>query len=247
MRLLFVNPNTTATMTAAIAAAAASCADPATVVEAVNPPRGPASIENDDDERLCVPGLLAEITTASNRSAAHRPDAYVIACFGDPGLIEARRLVGTPVLGIAQAAMHAAALLAGRYSVVTSMAATIPRAWELARAYTTDACAGVYACDIPVLRIDDDASFGPIAALCERALATDDSGAVVLGCAAMARFAQPLRERLGVAVIDGVQAATRLAEALVPLGGAVRSANEFCRAMPEHGDRGVRSAAGDSG
>jgi allantoin racemase len=33
----------------------------------------------------------------------------------------------------------------------------------------------------------------------------------------MARFAEPLRRRLGVPVVDGVAAATLLAEAIVPL------------------------------
>jgi len=47
--------------------------------------------------------------------------------------------------------MHAAALAAGTFSVVTSMSATVPRGWELAKAYTPAACLGVYATDIPVL------------------------------------------------------------------------------------------------
>lgn len=218
MRLLLVNPNTTASMTSAIAASAASVARPATVVEAVNPPFGPPSIENDDDERRCVPGLLAQIGAAEQRPSKSRPDAYVIACFGDPGLEEARRVVSAPVLGIAQAAMHAAALVAGSFSVVTSMSATVPRGWELAKAYTPAACLGVYASDIPVLQIDSDpGTIDPIGRLCAQALAADGSRSIVLGCAAMARFAEPLRQRLGVPVIDGVVAATLLAEALAPL------------------------------
>ncbi len=220
MRLLLVNPNTTASMTAAIAAVAQSVARADTVIEAVNPPDGPASIENDDDERRCVPGLLAQIQLAHDRPGADRPDAYVVACFGDPGLEQARGLVDRPVLGIAQAAMHAAALTAGTFSVVTSMTATVPRAWELAKAYTPAACLGVHACDLPVLRIDSDPdSVGPIGDLCAHALLTDSSRAIVLGCAAMARFAGPLRRRLGVPVVDGVAAATLLAEALTPLVG----------------------------
>lgn len=219
MRLLFVNPNTTASMTAAIAASAAAIASPRTVVEAVNPPDGPASIENDDDERRCVPGLLAEITAAHQRPAESRPDGYVVACFGDPGLDEARALVDVPVLGIAQAAMHAAALAAGSFSVVTSMSATVPRGWELAKLHTPNACRGVYACDIPVVQIDSDpGSVTPIGDLCADALDRDGSSAIVLGCAAMARFAVPLQNRLGVPVIDGVVAATVLAEALITLG-----------------------------
>jgi allantoin racemase len=218
VRLLLVNPNTTASMTAAIAASASAVARPDTVVEATNPPHGPPSIENDDDERRCIPGLLAELQTASARPQADRPDAYVVACFGDPGLAEARDMLDAPVLGIAQAAMHAAALVAGSFSVVTSMSATVARARELATTYTPAQCVGVHACDIPVLRIDSDpATIEPIRALCRHALAHDKSRSIVLGCAAMARFAEPLATELNVPVIDGVVAATLLAEALTAL------------------------------
>jgi allantoin racemase len=76
----------------------------------------------------------------------------------------------------------------------------------------------VYACDIPVLQIDaDPTSIEPIGDLCASALERDASRAIVLGCAAMAPFAAPLSRRLGVPVIDGVVAATLLAEALVAL------------------------------
>jgi len=218
VRLLLINPNTTASMTAAIEATAATVAGSDTVVEAVNPAVGPTSIESEDDERRCIPGLLDQVRLAAARPGPMRPDAYVVACFGDPGLDEVRRLVDVPVLGIAQAAMHAAALAAGSFSVVTSMSATVPRGWELAKSYTPSQCLGVYACEIPVLSIDSDpGTVGPIGDRCEAALATDGSGAIVLGCAAMAKFAGPLTRRLGVPVIDGVVAATLLAEALVRL------------------------------
>jgi allantoin racemase len=216
VRLLLVNPNTTASMTAAIGASARAIARPTTEIVAVNPLEGPASIENDDDEHRCIPGLIGEVRRATE--SRNVPDAYVIACFGDPGLEQVRDIVDVPVLGIAQAAMHAAALAAGSFSVVTSMAATVPRAWELAKTYTPSQCLGVYACDIPVLRIDSDpTTIEPIGDLCATALAQDGSRAIVLGCAAMARFAGPLTERLGVPVVDGVVAATVLAEALMAL------------------------------
>ena len=221
MRLLIVNPNTTASMTAAIGASARAVASATTEIVAVNPVDGPASIENDDDENRCIPGLLEEVHRAAADGTP--PDAYVIACFGDPGLDQVRAAVDVPVLGIAQAAMHAAALSAGSFSVVTSMSATVPTAWTLAKAYTPSQCLGVYACDIPVLRIDSDpTTIGPIGDLCEKALAQDGSRAIVLGCAAMAKFAGPLTERLGVPVVDGVVAATLLAEALVTMQRVTR-------------------------
>lgn len=205
-------------MTTAIESTASAVADSSTVVEAVNPAVGPSSIESEDDERRCIPLLLDEVRRAAARPGGSRPDAYVVACFGDPGLGEARSLADVPVLGIAQAAMHAAALTAGSFSVVTSMSATVPRGWELAKSYTPNQCLGVYACDIPVLTIDaDPTTVGPIGDRCEAALTADGSRAIVLGCAAMAKFAGPLTQRLGVPVIDGVVAATLLAEALVRL------------------------------
>lgn len=221
MRLLLVNPNTTASMTAAIGASARAVARRSTEIEAVNPVDGPASIENDDDEHRCLPGLFDVVRDAA--SGDEPPDAYVIACFGDPGLDEVRAMVDVPVLGIAQAAMHAAALAAGSFSVVTSMSATVARGWELAKTYTPSQCLGVYACDIPVLRIDSDPhAIEPIGELCARALDLDGSRAIVLGCAAMARFAAPLTASLGVPVVDGVVAATVLAEALVAMRGVNR-------------------------
>ncbi|MBS1693650.1 MAG: aspartate/glutamate racemase family protein [Actinobacteria bacterium] len=229
MRLLLVNPNTTASMTEAIATSAARVARPDTVVEAANPTNGPASIESDDDERRCVPPLLALLLEARQRPTHTRPDAYVVACFGDPGLAQARDLLDAPVLGIAQAAMTAAALLAGSFSVVTSMSSTVPRGRELADTYAPAACRGVHACDIPVLRIDsDDSTIDEIGDLCAGALHRDQSRSIVLGCAAMARFAEPLTVRLGVPVIDGVAAATRLAEALA---GTVGTALTRSRAV----------------
>jgi allantoin racemase len=215
VRLLLVNPNTTASMTRDIEANARAVASTGTLVEAVNPGDGPPSIESDEDEHRCVPHLLTELTKAHSRDVG-RPDASIIACFGDPGLEVARTLVDGPVLGIAQAAMHAAALAAGDFSVVTSMSATVPRAWELAKDYTPSQCLGVYACDIPVLTIDSDPeTLAPIGDLCAQALERDGSRSIVLGCAAMAKFAVPLSQRLGVPVIDGVVAATLLAESLV--------------------------------
>ncbi|MCK7495875.1 MAG: aspartate/glutamate racemase family protein [Comamonadaceae bacterium] len=48
----------------------------------------------------------------------------MIACFGDPGLDAAREATARPVLGIAEAAFHAAAMLATGFSVVTTMTRT---------------------------------------------------------------------------------------------------------------------------
>ena len=56
MRILVVNPNTTAAMTAKIGRASRAAAAVGTEIIAVNPVDGPVSIEGYYDEAFSVPG-----------------------------------------------------------------------------------------------------------------------------------------------------------------------------------------------
>src|SRR4051794_7753979 len=128
MRIMVINPNTTASMTDLIASSARAVAGPGTRLDAVTSAMGPASIESHYDEALSVPGILAAVAEGERDGV----DGYVIACFGDPGLDAAREVAAGPVVGIAEAAMHAATLVGRGFSVVTTLDRTRGRAWELA-------------------------------------------------------------------------------------------------------------------
>ncbi len=217
MKLKIINPNTTAGMTAKIGAAARAVARPDTVVEAVSPAMGPVSIESHYDEALAVPGLLQEIA-AGERAGV---DGYVIACFGDPGLLAARELARAPVVGIAEAAMHVASLIGTSFSVVTTLGRTRGQAWHLAELYGMKRfCANVRACELPVLELEVPGSNARQRILdeCRRALDEDGSDVIVLGCAGMADLCRDLSLSLGVPVVDGVAAAVQLVESLAALG-----------------------------
>ncbi|WP_432843072.1 aspartate/glutamate racemase family protein [Dactylosporangium sp. CA-092794] len=225
MRIRVVNPNTTAEMTARIEVNARAVAGPGVTVEAVTSAMGPASIESHYDEALSVPGVLAAVADGE----ASGVDGYVIACFGDPGLDAARELARGPVVGIAEAAMHAATLVGRGFSVVTTLDRTRGRAWELAARYgAAGACRGVHACDIPVLELDRDPHLADrVTALAGRALERDDSDVIVLGCAGMADLCATVAARLGVPVVDGVAAATLFVQSLVTLGLRTSPRGEF--------------------
>jgi allantoin racemase len=228
MRIMVVNPNTTAEMTAKIELSARAVAGPGTRVEAVTSSMGPASIESHYDEALSVPGILAAIRAGD-------ADGYVIACFGDPGLEAARELAGGPVVGIAEAAMHAAALLGRGFSVVTTLDRTRGRAWDLAARYVAPGvCRGVHACDIPVLELDRDPGVTErVVALARAALARDGSDVIVLGCAGMADLPAVVSKRVGVPVVDGVAAATLLVQSLVRLGLSTSKHGEYAPPPPK--------------
>ena len=216
MRIKVINPNTTASMTGIIERAARAVASPGTEIVAATSRNGAASIEGHYDEAMSIIGIVDEI----REGEADGIDAYVIACFGDPGLLAAREAASGPVLGIAEAAMHAASFVATGFSIVTTLERTRIIAEHLVRNYGMERhCRGVRAIDLPVLELENPGSNARalILAECEKAISADKSGAIVLGCAGMADLAHSIEQRLRVPVIDGVVAAVKFAEALVSL------------------------------
>lgn len=216
-------------MTDTIAAAARAIANLGTEIIAVTSRSGAVSIEGHYDEAMSIVGLVDAINEDPTA------DAYIIACFGDPGLLAAREITSAPVLGIAEAAMHAASFVATGFSVVTTLERTRVIAENLVRNYGMEHhCRRVRATDIAVLELDNPNSNARalITEECEAALVEDKSGAIILGCAGMADLTKYLEDRLQVPVIDGVAAAVKFAEALVGLG--LRTSKRGDLAFPLH-------------
>lgn len=213
MKIHLVNPNSTASMTEKIGAKARSVAAPGTVIVATNPSGTPASIEGHADEANAVPALLAEIVRGTQEGA----DAFVNACFDDPGLDACREVTDRPVIGLVEASMLTASILATRFSVVTTLPRAIPIIEDLADRYGhTRRCRRVRAAEIPVLALEEAGSNAAALVRAEvlTAIREDGIDAVILGCAGMADLADRLADETGLPVVDSVAAATKLAEAL---------------------------------
>ena len=215
MRILVINPNTTASMTAKFRDAAKSIAATGTEIIAVNPRSGPASIEGYYDEAMSLVGLLQVIEEHPD------VDAIVLACFDDSGLDAARCLADCPVVAIGEAAFHMASLLANKFSVVTTLARSVPAIEHNLHRYGLAArCARVRSSEVAVLDLEHDV--GPARAkidaeiLC--AIKEDRAEAIVLGCAGMADLTASLSAQHGLPVLDGVACAVTLCEGLVRLG-----------------------------
>ena len=232
MEILVVNPNITASMTEKIGAAARAAASPGTTITAVNPATGPESIEGFYDEALAVPGLLVEIAKGEARGVA----GHVIACFDDTGLDAARALARAPVVGIGEAAFHVASLIAGSFSVVTTLSRAVPAIQQnLVRYGLAPRCARVRAAEIPVLALEDPGSDARrrVEAEIDLAKREDRAEAIVLGCAGMADLAADLSTRCGLPVVDGVAAAVALVEALARLGLRTSKLGGYAPPLPK--------------
>ncbi|MEQ8326957.1 MAG: aspartate/glutamate racemase family protein [Parvibaculum sp.] len=215
MRLLVVNPNTTLSMTQKIGEAARRVALPGTEIVAVSPQEGPASIEGYFDEALCLAGLLK--TVGAHADA----DAIVIACFDDTGLDAVRCMTDAPVVGIGEAAFHAASFLSNKFAVVTTLSRSVPAIeHNLTRYGLATRCAKVRASEVAVLDLESNAggARNSISGEIRKAIEDDHAEAIVLGCAGMTDFAASLAAEHGLPVIDGVAVAVALAESLVRVG-----------------------------
>lgn len=217
MKILLVNPNTTSSMTDKVGETAKTVAASGTEIIAVNPEYGPVSIEGYYDEVFSIPGLLEEV----RKGEASGCDGTVIACFDDTGLDAARCIASGPVVGICEAAMQIASLLANSFSVVTTLRRSIPALEELKVKYgMSRKCNRIRATDVPVLELEnpDSEASKLIRGEIQEALDEDRSEAIVLGCAGMADLASELSKEFGVPVIDGVSAAVKLVESVVAMG-----------------------------
>jgi len=214
--LRVLNPNTSAAMTQAVLAAATAVARPGTTVTASHSRRAPATVETHVDEVFGAAGVLEQVE-AGERDGV---DGYVVACFGDTGLPAARELARGPVVGMTEAALQAAALLAHRFSVITMPPRTIAMTDRVVRELGLGHRCTVRAVDVAVAEIETGAgpAFDAFAAAARETLAADGAEAVVLGCAGLTDLVVALREALGVPVVDGVAAATTALEGLLAQG-----------------------------
>jgi len=174
---------------------------------------GPFGIETQADvESVTMP--LRALVEADNAS-----DAFVIACYSDPGLHVCREGTSRPVFGIAESGVLMALARAERFGVIAILQRSIARHIRYLRQMgLTDRLAGERPLEMSVA--ETASGEGTLERLIEvgKALKEQDgAGVIIMGCAGMARHRKPLEAALGVPVIDPTQAAVAMALGVVQL------------------------------
>lgn len=232
MKIAVINPNSTRSMTDKIVAAARSVVSAGVEIEGRTATGAPASIEGHHDEVMCAPHLLREVREAEAGGAA----AIVVACFDDPAIGACREVATGPVIGICEAAVKTASLLGTSFSVITTLPRSAPVIEDLIHRYgLSHQCRRVRAAAIPVLALEEEGNDAraQIEAEIARAVAEDRCEAIVLGCAGMADLAQELSAAHGLPVIDGVAAATAMAEGLARAGFRTSKIGAYAAPLPK--------------
>lgn len=225
MRIKVINPNTLELMTVGINETVKMVARPDTEFVTVNPPKGPISIEGMYDGYLAATHVIGEVLREKGKF-----DAYIIACYGDPGLDAVREISEVPVIGICEASLHIASLLAPNFSIISVIPRVIIPLQQLVAKYGLgQRLASIRVTNLSVQEFAQDLAAGQRALLDEgrKAVMEDKAESLLLGCAGMAGLDQVMEKELGVPVIDGVAAAVKLAEALVGLGKRTSKINTY--------------------
>ncbi len=211
MRLLLINPNTTASMTDKVVEAARALVAPGAEVVGVTARFGAVVIADRASYAIAAHAALDAWAETSGPF-----DAVVLACFGDPGLEALREVVPVPVVGMADASIQAACRLGGRFGIVTGGSGWAPilRDFVAVRGLTDRlACIHTLAPTGADIARDPEGSLPALAAACAQA-AADGADTVILGGAGLAGLAERLAPGAPVPLIDGIVAAIAQAQAL---------------------------------
>lgn len=168
----------------------------------------PEAIESSEDVILAH-----KLVTAYVQQSDY--DAYVIACFCDPGVEELRALGYQNVFGIAESAMHAAANMGGKFGILSILDVSVERhIKQVERAGLSNMLAADLALNLGVLELEDIALARPRIEKIGRQLVEEhDATSIILGCAGMGIHREWLQELLGVPVIDPCWAGAAMAVA----------------------------------
>ena len=207
-RIVVINPNSNETVTRGLDDALRPLAfegGPEIVCRTLA--EGPYGIESQADvESVVLP--LRGLVESDNEA-----DAFVIACFSDPGLHVCRDGTDRPVFGIAECGVLAALARADRFGVIAIQSRSIGRHLRYLRQMgLMERLAGERPLEMSVAEsAAGEKTLDRMIEVGSELRDRDGAEAIVMGCAGMARHRRPLQEALGVPVVDPTQAAVAMA------------------------------------
>lgn len=217
-RILVINPNSTEAVTRGIDEAC----EPLRLtggpgIDCVTLKEGPPGVETQQHADGVVAPLINLV-----RSREKDYDAFVIACYSDPGLHSVREVTKKPVLGISECGILTALTLGQKFGVIAILKQSIARHLRYVGALgVSERMAGELPVGLPVTELSDEKkTFGRMVDVGKALRDTHGADVVVMGCAGMARYRKPLQDEIGIPVVEPTQAAVAMALARVRLNWA---------------------------
>ncbi|MDP6211843.1 MAG: aspartate/glutamate racemase family protein [SAR324 cluster bacterium] len=176
-------------------------------IECVSLSDGPFGIESQADIEAVTLPLRKMVSESRN------VDAFVIACYSDPGLHVCREASEKPVFGIQECGVLTAMSLGDRFGVIALQESSIRRHLRYLRQMgVMERLAGERAASLSVREsVSGKGTFEKLLKAAKRLRDSDQADTIILGCAGMATHRAKLESVIGIPVIAPVQAAVSMA------------------------------------
>ena len=206
-RILVMNPNSSLAVTAAIDAG----------LQPLRVSGGPEIAV--DYLKSGPPGILTQrdvesvVMPMTDWARADSADAFVLACFSDPGLQSVREAAaGRPVMGIAEWGLLRALTLGERFGIIALAPASVQRQQRHVRQMGLhDRYAGSWPVNASAEETAGEAIRDRLAEAGRTLVARFGADVIVLGCAGMASHRRALQEVIGRPVVEPTQQAVAAA------------------------------------
>jgi allantoin racemase len=242
MKILVANPNTSTGVTERLVASARLVASPGTELVPMTASYGVPYIATRAEAAI---GATAALEMLAGQRG--KIDAAIVAAFGDPGLGGARELFDFPVVGMAEAAMLVACTLGRRFGIVSFSRSLEPWFSEIVAWHgMTGRCAAIRTLDESFQSINDvqEEKEAVLIDLALRTVKNDAADVVILAGAPLSGLANKIADRVPVPLVDGIQAATIMAEGLVRMQPRKATAGTFRRPAAKE-SKGLAAALAD--
>ena len=202
-RILVINPNSNDDVTKGFS----EVLDPLRLpggpdIECITLSEGPFGIETQEH--------VESVTLPLRRTVVERTDvdAFVIACYSDPGITVCREATNKPVFGIQESGVLAALSRGERFGVIALGPQSIKRHLRYIRQLGLEnRLAAERPLHMSVAAAEDADAYPRVLQVARELVEKDAADVLLLGCAGMTRHRLPLEQDLAVRVIDPVQMA----------------------------------------
>lgn len=216
MRIKIINPDVNEAISKIMKARAEKYCAPGTEICCNSPSFGVHSVDNMFTWNISAVSVLDELLKSEKEGF----DAYVIACFWNPGVLAAREITDKPVVGIGQASLMYAQMLGERASIICVGDTNLHIYKDDVQRYGMQNRIASY----KSVNIASEDSFTNPSETCQKiaqaareAVEQDHAEVILLGCGVMAEFSEKISELTGVPVINPIGAGVKMAESLAAM------------------------------
>jgi allantoin racemase len=235
-RILVINPNTSEPTAKLMEEACKKIASPGTSVHAKwiesQPNFSSYKVFSFVDLAICTVGAI-KIAWQNRKDY----DGIVVAGFSDVGVDAMKEILEIPVLGIAEASYHLAALLGHRFSVLTGTAKWTPPKHDYVKALGVE---GKVASFRSYTEWETNDSFEELkqrlVTVAKACVQQDGAEVMILGGGPLVGYGKLIEAELGIPVIDPTLAGFKLMEIIIDLGHSHSKIGRWKFPLSELGD-----------